>query len=529
MLVKRKRLVPDGTVRPWRRPWSQIDQERRTAPACRHRGIVGPVTVSPELNGAVRLWTLAIILALVAAACSPGSDETASTSTTAATSTTSTSTTTTVPPTSSTTVPTSTTTQAVGASFEIEDCSEPGDFALLCEAVEIIDTHFVDDVDAATLAEAAARGAAEADSGDDELEVCAIPDDAFVSVCNVVEQRGSTVASAVEQAVEEMVASLDPNSFYLDSQGLALVEEEQQGQIEGIGALVATEDLTADDPASSPCSVISDTCRLVIVSTLEGPAERAGIMPGDTFVEIDGRPIDGWTVDEVTSQVRGPAGSDVNLTMLRDGDRITFTITRAAIEIPVAEWEMIGDDVGYLRLFLFVATADEKVNEGLEALTGAGAKTIVFDLRNNPGGSLDSAVGVASEFLDDGLVLITIEPDEETEYSVREGGAGTDEDLEVIVVLNRGSASASEVVAGVLRERDRAVLVGERSFGKNTVQQRFGLSNGGAIRLTIARWTTPEGLDFGSTGLAPDAEGDFDTSLTPAEVTERALELAGRS
>ncbi|MFO7548599.1 MAG: S41 family peptidase [Acidimicrobiia bacterium] len=413
--------------------------------------------------------------------------------------------------------------------FDLAGCEEPGDFALLCEAVELVSVYYVDDVEVADLAAAAALGAAQApDDSWSAPFTCAVPDPSFAPVCERAVERSSSPLAAAEAAVAGMVRfALDPNSSYLDAAALAASQEEQRGRVEGIGALVATEDRTAPDPASTPCPILSDTCRMVIVSTIEGsPATAAGVLAGDEIVEVDGERVDGWTIEEVTSRVRGPAGTDVIIGVLRAGAELRFAITRAAIEIPVAQWEVVDDGVGYLRLNLFTENADEQVHIGLEELIEAGATTIVFDLRDNPGGSLDTAVRVASEFLAEGLVLKTVGPGEETPYPVVAGGAATDPSTDVVVVVNRGSASASEVVAGVLQETGRAILVGDRTFGKNTVQRRFGLSNGGALRLTIARWTTPDGLDFGLTGLEPDVGGEVAASLSRPEVVARALELA---
>jgi carboxyl-terminal processing protease len=470
------------------------------------------------LNVDVRSRLLVVLVIVLAACTGPFADPTSTTApSTPAT---------TLPPTSiappETTVP-------APVEFELADCTDPGEFALLCEAVELVSAHYVEDVEIDDLAAAAALGVSQApDEAWSAPFTCAVPDPAFEPVCERAVERGSSPLSAAEAAVEGMVRyALDPNSGYLDAADLAASQEEQRGRVEGIGALVATEDRTAPDPASTPCPVLSDTCRMVIVSTIEGsPAGAAGVLAGDEIVEVDGERVDGWTIEEVTSRVRGPAGTEVVIGILRDGVEIRFPITRAAIEIPVAQWEIVEDGVGYLRLNIFSETADEQVHTGLEELITAGATTIVFDLRDNPGGSLDSAVRVASEFLAEGLVLKTVGPGQETPYAVVTGGAATDPSTRVVVVVNRGSASASEVVAGVLQETGRAILVGDRTFGKNTVQQRFGLSNGGALRLTIARWTTPGGLDFGLTGLEPNVGGEVAASLSRPEVVARALELA---
>jgi carboxyl-terminal processing protease len=212
--------------------------------------------------------------------------------------------------------------------------------------------------------------------------------------------------------------------------------------------------------------------------------------------------------------------------LLRGDELFTVTITRAAIEIPIADWTVI-EDVGYLQLNLFTNNSDEVVHEALRELLEDGATSLVFDLRNNPGGSLDSSVEIASEFLGDGLVLRTESPDSVIPYEVRGGGVLTDPSFPVRILVNRGSASASEVVSGALKETGRALVIGESTFGKNTVQQRFPLSHGGAIKMTIARWVTPSGIDFGEDGISPDIEAEIPLDLTPEEIVALVNTLTG--
>ena len=395
------------------------------------------------------------------------------------------------------------------------------DFRILCEVVETIQENYVDSVPIEVLAEAAVEGVASFAAVDQtsDVLVCAVPDVSFASVCEAIDEADAIPLDGVEAAINGMVAfALDPNSAYLDPQALALAQEDQTGSVDGIGALVNTEDRTTEDPSANPCLLISDTCRMVIISTFENsPAQRAGLEPGDELEIVDGVSVIGKTLDEVTNLVRGPSGTDVELTFLRGSERFTVTITRAAIEIPIADWEVIGD-VGYLQLNLFTNNSDEVVHDALRELVADGARSLIFDLRNNPGGSLDSSVEIASEFLADGLVVKTESPDAEIPYEVRGGGVLTDPGFPVTILVNRGSASASEVVSGALKEAGRALVIGDNTFGKNTVQQRFPLSNGGAIKVTIARWVTPAGTDFGSGGISPDIEADVPLDLSPEEI-----------
>lgn len=405
-------------------------------------------------------------------------------------------------------------------SLELVNCDDANDdVVIVCEAYDLIREHYVDPVDDAALAEAAAMGLEMLDGTDStELLVCAAPIDEFNEVCD----RAVAVADTSTEAAEAMVAglatyALDPNSAYFDPQALDLLDDEQQGEIEGIGALVSSEDQTiaGDD---KQCAVVSETCEIVIVSTIEGsPADTAGLERDDEIVGVDGDSIRGRSVDEVTQVVRGPAGTDVVLSIERGEQVFDVTITRAAVLIPVVETEVI-DDVGYLRLWHFTGAASSEFERGVVSLLGEGVDELVIDLRDNPGGFLTAAIDVTSIFKEDGDVVVTEGPDENMSYSVN-GQAVVPEDMPVTIVVNRGSASASEVVSATLQEAGLATVVGEPTFGKNTVQQRFGLSNGGALKLTIARWLTPGGHDFGGTGVIPDLEIPVN-GLDPAELVE---------
>ncbi|MGQ0848705.1 MAG: S41 family peptidase [Actinomycetota bacterium] len=412
--------------------------------------------------------------------------------------------------------------------FAVQEIECEGRYGgLVCEAYSLITTNYVDPVSPAVLASAAADGVIELEtvrpSGG---ATCAIPAREFLVVCQAMATEGARTEVAEEAALAAMVESLDPNSAYLNPEALRLLEEDQSGEVEGIGALVASEDLTAADPETTPCGVVSDTCRLVVVSTFaDGPADRAGLEAGDVFRAVNGEDIDGRTIDEVTAAVRGPAGTNVELTVERFGELLTLSITRAALTIPVVETAVV-DDTGYLRLNLFTETADLQVRQAISDMLSVGIDRLVLDLRDNPGGALDATVNIASEFLSDGVVVRTQSPDEETTYRVADGGLLTDAGVPLVVLVNRGSASASEVLSAALQERHRATIIGENTFGKNTVQQRYSLSNGGALKLTVARWVTALGVDFGESGVNPDVTAEFDPDLTIAEVVDRVASLA---
>ncbi len=407
--------------------------------------------------------------------------------------------------------------------LQISGCDAPvEEVEIVCQAYDLIQRNYVDQVSDTELAEAAARGVSDLDGAASQGELmCAAPTGEFDATCRLALDEAESATEAAEAMVAGVAKyALDPNSVYLDRNALDLLDQEQDGEIQGIGALVSAEDSADGDPGQ--CAIVSETCRLTIISTItDSPAAQAGLRSGDVIVAVDGSDVSGWTVDEVTATVRGPAGTEVELEVLRDHDRLTLTITRADVVIPVVESETVGE-AGYVRLNLFTDGADEQFEEAVSRLLGQGVESLVIDLRDNPGGLLDTAIEVASVFLADGDVVVTQGPESETSYEVS-GQPIVPSDLDVVFVVNKGSASASEVVSAVLQERGRATVIGESTFGKNTVQQRFGLANGGALKLTIARWVTPGGLDFGGVGVTPDVEKHLEPGLSVDQVVDEAL------
>lgn len=407
------------------------------------------------------------------------------------------------------------------------DCEEaPKSVVIVCEAYDLIQAHYVDPVDDSNLVAAAISGLLALDGADSaEPLTCPLPTEAFTESCDVAASEADSEVEAAEAIVIGLAAhALDPNSAYFDEEALQLLEEEQSGEIEGIGALVSPEDHTVEGD-NKQCGVISETCRLLIVSTIAGaPAEAVGLQRDDAIVGVDGEAIIGWTIDQVTSRVRGPAGTPVLLTIERDGNSFDVSITRAAVVVPVLESEQFGT-TGYIHLRVFSDNADEQFETAILDLLAGGIDTLVVDLRDNPGGLLTTAIEVTSVFLPDGEVIVTQGPDERRPYRVS-GAAIVPEDVRVLFVVNKGSASASEVVSAVLQERGVVQVVGENTFGKNTVQQRFNLSNGGALKLTIARWLTPQGLDYGGVGVTPDIEMTFEPGIEAAALVEAILAAA---
>jgi carboxyl-terminal processing protease len=289
-----------------------------------------------------------------------------------------------------------------------------------------------------------------------------------------------------------LVAIGDDGTSFIDPERAAIMREDITGGFEGIGAVVN----------------MLPNGRLIIVEPLPGrPAAQAGIQQGDLVLQVDDTPIQNMTLMEAVSLIRGPEGSTVRLTILRQGVKEPFevAIVRARIEIEVVESRMLEDDIAYVKLTEFNVKATKELKEALQELMAQEPQGLIFDLRSNPGGFLQTSVEVASQFLDGGLVLTEKgRGDLEKEYQVESGGLATE--VPLVVLVNMGSASASEIVAGAIQDSGRGILVGERTFGKGSVQLPHTLSDGSELRVTIARWFTPKGREIQGTGIFPDIE-----------------------
>ncbi|HLF28670.1 MAG TPA: S41 family peptidase [Anaerolineae bacterium] len=293
-------------------------------------------------------------------------------------------------------------------------------------------------------------------------------------------------------AIRGMLQRLgDDYTSFLDPAIVKIEEEDASGAFEGIGAFVR----------------INNSQRVELVRIIKGsPAEQVGLRAGDQIAAVDGESIIGFGIYEAIALIRGPAGSQVRLTIQRPDAEAPFeiTVTRARIETPLVEARMIGSDVAYVSLTDFqVVTAAERLNTEIEALLARNPKGLILDLRGNPGGFLDEAIDVADLFLNEGLVMIERQRDggEET-FRSDSGDAG--EETPLVVLVDGGSASASEIVAGAVQDRDRGVLIGTLTFGKGSVQRVNTLSDGSQLRVTIARWFTPNNRAIHGEGLEPD-------------------------
>jgi carboxyl-terminal processing protease len=356
---------------------------------------------------------------------------------------------------------------------------------------------------------------------------CAAPNEAFVAFCEAYDRLQSEFVDDLDEAklAEGAIRGMfqygveDPYSGYMPPEQYEQALGDLSGSFSGIGAEMGVRN--TEDPADfGSCTEFNAICRLVVVAPLdESPAEAAGLMAGDVVLAVDGETVDGSTMNDMISRIRGEAGTQVVLTLQRDsGEAFDVTITRAEITLQEVETRMIDGHVGYIALNGFSAPAAEQFAAGLEELLDQGADQIVFDLRDNPGGYIDAAQKIASQFIDSGLIFTQESAgDEVKEYPSTGDGIATDPELPIVVLVNGGSASASEIVAAALQETGRATLVGEPTFGKNTVQVWGRLENGGGVRITISRWFTPEHNSVAPDGIQPDIEAAR-TAETPPEV-----------
>ncbi|OGO54652.1 MAG: hypothetical protein A2Z32_12905 [Chloroflexi bacterium RBG_16_69_14] len=310
----------------------------------------------------------------------------------------------------------------------------------------------------------------------------------------------------VQGAIRGMIDSLgDPYSEYLSSDEYRHNLQGISGQFEGIGAEIATR---ATD-GTEGCTPLGADCRLVVTRPLDGsPAERAGLQAGDIVLSVDGVSLDGLTIDGARDRIRGPKGTVVTLSIQRGtGAPQSFAITRDVVQSKEVDSEALaGGTVGYLAVAGFSDAAADEVIKALGAHLAAGRTKLILDLRGNPGGYVTAARKIASQFI--GLGVVFWEQDAkggQVATDAMTDGVATDPGLRVVVLIDGGSASASEIVAGALQDAKRATLVGQQSYGKGTVQQWQELTGeGGAFKLTVARWLTPDKRWIHQVGLTPD-------------------------
>jgi carboxyl-terminal processing protease len=310
-------------------------------------------------------------------------------------------------------------------------------------------------------------------------------------------------------AIRGMLSALgdDGHTVFMTPEELSNRQADLSGKFSGIGAQLGVKD-------SLP----------VIVAPFDGsPAEQAGVKAGDIIMKVDGEDVGTWPLDQVVTHIRGKAGTQVALTLLRpeESKTLEISITRGEIVVPAVTWTMVpGTKVALIRLSQFSANATEELTASLEEAKAAGAASLILDLRNNPGGLLDQAVRVSSQFLKDGNVLQEEDAQGQRKaVPVKPGGVATE--LPMVVLINPGSASSAEILAGAIQDHQRGTLVGETTFGTGTVLQTFTLDDGSALMLGTSQWLTANGRLIRKQGIEPDVRVELPIEadlLSPSDV-----------
>lgn len=308
-------------------------------------------------------------------------------------------------------------------------------------------------------------------------------------------------------------ASGDPYTVYLDAKSAKEFEESLNGEFDGIGAEIATKENQLQVVAPLP-----DT-----------PAEKAGLRPGDPIIAINGKDTAGMTTELAVSKIRGKKGTTVKITIVRDDEPKELEITRSRIVVEDASGEILANDIGYIELRTFGDSSGAQVRRIAEGFASKGIKKVILDMRNNSGGLLNQAVDVSSIWLNGEVVVEERGLNSDTEI-LRADRDGVLRGTQLVILINGGSASASEIVAGALHDHGVAKLIGEKTFGKGSVQTLEDLPNGGQLKVTIARWFTPKGVNINKDGIKPDqkvelTDDDFDKDRDPQlDAAKKALE-----
>ena len=306
-------------------------------------------------------------------------------------------------------------------------------------------------------------------------------------------------SESMDSAIDGLLQSLDPYSSYMSPEVFNEMQTETSGEFGGLGI-----EVTMESGVVKVISPIDDT-----------PASKAGIRAGDYIVKIDNTQVQGKSLAEAVDLMRGPVGSGIELTVRRRGERkaLTFYIVREVIEIKSVKADLLEKNIGYIRLTSFNENSGNQIEKEIKKLEkNKELKAYILDLRNNPGGLLSQAITISDFFLNDGEIVSTKsrKASENRKWFAKKGDLTNGKTL--IVLINYGSASASEIVAGALKDHKRAILIGENSFGKGSVQSIIPLKNKGAIRLTVAKYYLPSGKSISEIGVSPDIEIDEDSN-----------------
>ena len=321
-------------------------------------------------------------------------------------------------------------------------------------------------------------------------------EDAFDEIqASAVDAPGAEeLARGAIKGMLEVLKKDDPYALFYSPTAYRSFQELTTGEFSGIGVWLKDKE-----------------GELTIVSVLPStPAVEAGLQEGDVIETIDGEPVSSLTSDEAVAHIKGPEGTKVALGIVRDGEALDFEITRAEIALPNLQAKLRRDDVGYIQLFGFARGAGDEVREHVSDMLDQGAEGIVLDLRNNGGGLFSEAVEVASVFIEEGEIVIYRErgrsEGDDVDDTPYEAEGDAFEDVPLVVLVNEGTASASEIVAGALQDQERATLIGTTTYGKGSVQEVVRLRDASALKLTTAAYLTPDGRDINGSGIEPDVE-----------------------
>jgi carboxyl-terminal processing protease len=336
----------------------------------------------------------------------------------------------------------------------------------------------------------------------------------------------------------------DPYTRFMDPKEFKEFNSDNAGRFAGIGATLSLTEVGGDEkkdgegtraPQQCPvCGTVIGVAKYYRVSVVEplpnSPAKGAGVQAGDVIMKVDTTVTDGMTVSEVADKIRGPEGTKVTLTLARKGIEkpVVIPITRAEIEVPATEKKILDDNIGYLRLFQFNEKTAGETSEALKAFNKANVRGVVLDLRNNPGGLLTECVRIASMLLpnENKVVVYTMDRSKERENYTHTGPQIYSKPL--VVLVNKGSASASEILSGALKDYKRATVVGESTFGKALVQTVLRLSDGSAMAVTTAHYYTPQGHDVGKVGVAPNVAVELDKDAKKTDEKDNQAQEAIR-
>jgi carboxyl-terminal processing protease len=312
-----------------------------------------------------------------------------------------------------------------------------------------------------------------------------------------VDGKDATYQQLIHTALKGMVKQLDPHSEFLDASSYHRLQDDTEGQFGGLGLVVGSRDgfVTVITP-------MDDT-----------PGSRAGILAGDRIVKVNGTSVEKAALDEVVAKLRGAPDTQVTVSIERPSTGVTkdYTLTRAVIQLPMIkdlngkkEFPVDGNKIGYVRITQFGDGTSDELEEALQKLQGQGMRGLIIDLRWNPGGLLDEAVGVCQKFLPRDTLIVSTEGRHTIEKYFAKGGGDELKGMPIVIIANLGSASAAEIVTGCLQDLHRAVVLGEKTFGKGSVQTIFPLSDGSALKLTVAKYYTPSHKVIHEHGITPD-------------------------